>query len=492
MRTIVIALMLVCSLCGIAEQVVAQTKSFPYEAVITDEEIYARSGPGREYYPTSRFHKGDRVTVVRHDPGGWFMIEPPPGSFSWVRQEYLKREGNHGVVIADGQVIAWVGTSFGDDHYVEQRRLPKGELVEILAEKILKDQRGSVPYFKIKPPRGEYRWIPGAKVSTSDKALVGTKSSPQRSDPFATDDSANRARSANAAADDSVERKDTADDSVAVDAARDIPSTPSIEKRPAPTPKDFEENSVASPFRTTDADDHNVNPRKRLVELDAALQDMTRREPRDWDFADLEQGYRELLAHNDTANAATRRLTQINKSKQVQAEYDRIQRLREETTRRDQQLAAAQRSGQPFVPPQSFPGSQPAPQTRETTTDRSSVPARNPSGSTMQPGREPQSAVRSQPATPPRVTTQTPASTTPNKPKFSGAGIIQRSTAPGTPRHVLLHPNGRVLAFLQSDGVDLDKYVGESMGLEGERSYRPELKSDLLIVRGLQPVRLKP
>ena len=40
--------------------------------------------------------------------------------------------------------------------------------------------------------------------------------------------------------------------------------------------------------------------------------------------------------------------------------------------------------------------------------------------------------------------------------------------------------------------MDLSKYVGESMGLEGNRYYRPDLKSDFMVVKSLQPVKLKP
>ena len=60
------------------------------------------------------------------------------------------------------------------------------------------------------------------------------------------------------------------------------------------------------------------------------------------------------------------------------------------------------------------------------------------------------------------------------------------------PQYVLVHPNGQRLAYLQGEGVDLSKYVGESMGLEGERFYRPDLKADFMIVKALQPVKLKP
>jgi hypothetical protein len=80
------------------------------------------------------------------------------------------------------------------------------------------------------------------------------------------------------------------------------------------------------------------------------------------------------------------------------------------------------------------------------------------------------------------------------KPQFDGAGIIQRSAtaAPGQPQHVLLTPNGRVLAYLQGEpGVNLDTYVGQSMGLFGQRSHHPDLSADMLTVRGASPVRLK-
>ena len=142
MRTIVSVLMLVMSLAAFTDQATAQSRSekFPYEAIIADDEVYARSGPDtKRYYPTARLRKGDRVTVIRHDPGGWFMIEPPPGSFAWVRQELVQRQEDRGIIAGDTQVAAWVGTSFGDDHYVEQRRLQPGEEVEILGEKTLKD-----------------------------------------------------------------------------------------------------------------------------------------------------------------------------------------------------------------------------------------------------------------------------------------------------------------------------------------------------------------
>jgi hypothetical protein len=81
----------------------------------------------------------------------------------------------------------------------------------------------------------------------------------------------------------------------------------------------------------------------------------------------------------------------------------------------------------------------------------------------------------------------------PGSPPLDGAGIVQRAatTSPNGPRHVLLAPNGRILAYLQGDrGVNLDAFVGRSMGIMGARAYQPDLQTDLIVVHGMVPVRL--
>jgi hypothetical protein len=83
----------------------------------------------------------------------------------------------------------------------------------------------------------------------------------------------------------------------------------------------------------------------------------------------------------------------------------------------------------------------------------------------------------------------------PGGPALDGAGIIQRAAAPinGAPRHVLLAPNWRILAYLQAErGVNLDAYIGRPMGIMGRRAYKPELQADLIVVRSMMPVRLVP
>lgn len=482
MRTIAIALMLVTSLAVLTNLASAQAQSrnekFPYDAVIADDEVYARSGPGNKpYYPTARLRKGDHVAVIRHDPGGWFMIEPPSGSFAWVRAEFVKRQDDRGVIMSDTQVVAWVGTSFGDDHFVEQRRLQPGEEIEIIGEKTLKDERGEVDYLRIKSPKGHFRWIPGAKIVSSEKQLAAANARARGGDPFSGD---SKSLPVNM-----VSHEPTETGSVAA-GDKSVPAPRDPGRRPAPTPKDLEDDTPL-PFAKSKGEkgktfvplqsEFNNDPQQRLTAVDQQLQEMLKRETRDWDFTAIEAELHDLQANESTAAAASRRLASLSKYKQVKADSDSFARIMEETNRRDAELAAAQRA-------QSAPGTVAPiarPQTSAPSNNVRSAPLTNPSAPnrTIQPGRSTAPAIQSRPAP---------------KGRFGGAGIIQRSGAnqPGVPKYVLMHPNGQRLAYLQPDGVDLDKYLGESMGLDGERTYRPELKSDLIIVKGLQPVKLKP
>ena len=66
----------------------AQIKEFPYEATVVAEEAYIRSGAGESYYPTQKLPRETTVIVHRHDPGGWYMIDPPQGSFSWIPERF--------------------------------------------------------------------------------------------------------------------------------------------------------------------------------------------------------------------------------------------------------------------------------------------------------------------------------------------------------------------------------------------------------------------
>ena len=59
-------------------------QTFPYTAYVAVDDVYVRSGPGQNYYPTDKLKRGQEVEVYRHDPGGWCAVRPSrealPGS----------------------------------------------------------------------------------------------------------------------------------------------------------------------------------------------------------------------------------------------------------------------------------------------------------------------------------------------------------------------------------------------------------------------------
>ena len=119
------------------------SKTFPYKTSVAADDVYVRSGPGQNYYPTDKLKRGQEVEVYRHDPGGWCAIRPVDGSFTWVSGRFLKpTEDNLAVVTEDG-VSARVGSRFSDIREVVQVRLQKGEVVEILERAAARQPAGA-------------------------------------------------------------------------------------------------------------------------------------------------------------------------------------------------------------------------------------------------------------------------------------------------------------------------------------------------------------
>ncbi len=144
------ALALMAMLCGRA----ALGDGFPYVAYVNSADVYVRSGPGRDYYPTDKLAKGEQVEVYRHDPGGWLAIRPPRDSFSWVSARHIDlEEGDLGTANND-RVVVRVGSAFSDVRDVIQVRLDRDEKVQLLEE-----PRSDSPWCKISPPAGEFRWV---------------------------------------------------------------------------------------------------------------------------------------------------------------------------------------------------------------------------------------------------------------------------------------------------------------------------------------------
>jgi uncharacterized protein YgiM (DUF1202 family) len=138
-----------------ASAAAAETTSYPYIAVITDDNVNIRSGPGTNYYHCGKLSSGDKVKVVaaRHS---WSHIVPPAGSFSWISKQYVEIQPNNprtGTVTGDA-VRVYAGSDMLKPMHstTVQMELNSGDKVELLGEE-------QDDYYKIAPPSGAYLWV---------------------------------------------------------------------------------------------------------------------------------------------------------------------------------------------------------------------------------------------------------------------------------------------------------------------------------------------
>jgi hypothetical protein len=263
----------------------AEDQTFPYRAYATSDNVYVRSGPGDNYYPTDKLKAGDEVEVYRHDPGGWFAIRPVPGSFAWVSGRYLQLGKDHLATVTEENVAARVGSRFSDIREVIQVRLHRGELVEVLdAQRPGPATSTAVnPWYKIAPPAGEFRWVSGKylDINSPHDGLLKTQSGG------------------------SATRYNTGE---------------------TPVPRTMS----AAQFQT------EVN----RLELD--LSTMVAEEPAVWQFGELHARSQSLLNQAETAverGRARLLLSKIARFQDIKQRYDRVNALWGQTQRTDRELA---------------------------------------------------------------------------------------------------------------------------------------------------------
>jgi uncharacterized protein YgiM (DUF1202 family) len=444
----------------------AQTPRLPFEATITVNDTYVRSGPGKRFYPTGKLHKGARVTIRRKDLGGWYMIDPPPGSFSWIRAEYVDRTGSGRTGILNAKsVVVRVGSQFGNTRDVEQRRLSTGDEVDILDEATLDTNGVAIRMYKISPPRGEYRWIAGRSVVAADDAI---RSLHDR-DPYRIPSQVQREKP------NSQPNTDSGAQPIASERlfsdAEDVGATNrSVEQRPLVRSRDDRVQQTESSSDNLQAD------QSQLRELDNQFRKMIGSDTATWNLAELERGYRELRNQTDSLAVQQQielRFPALEKYKNIKTEYEKLVTLTNETHKRDAQLLTMQAEINPGTDTQSSA-------TQSSATQSTATQSSDNGGQ-----------VRPQPPTSP---TEPQAKPVPTTRRFVGAGIVQINRFPqqNVPRHVLITPTGRLLAYLQVErGVNLNQYVGRAVGLDGRRWYRADLRADNILVRDVTPVRLR-
>ncbi len=442
--------------CPLAVATAAPIKPFDAEVRAgAGEDAYVRSGPGMEHhYPTLKLSPGDKVHVLRKDPGGWYMIDPPAGSFSWIIAKYVQRNGKQGTVNETGVVVR-VGAFNSTQRDVEQVRLNKGDLVEIIGEETLISEKGKELWLKIKPPRGEHRWIKGSHLvelnPDGTPKVLPPKSTTRK--PIEPPDDGESPAVAVVPPAPSAKSKGPG---ILRDPDFDGEDAPLFghapgKKRPSVDP--FSEE----PEEPSTAQSEEAAIREDLTLLDHELKQILVKSPKDWDLShqleDL-QALKEMSGNSPLTAEIDRRLTKVKT----------YQQLHEDA----QYMARKYNPSAPAGPGNGSDGSR-----REF-----SMPNVN---------RPPEAGVPNDP----RVTTSRPGQPTPPGQRYEGAGIVHRlpNAPPGTPRYVIAAPDRRILCYLDTDpGIDLEKYLGQSVGLNGPRAYDPRLRADRMRVQKLTRV----
>ncbi len=473
--------LLTVSVClAVQSTVSAADVHFPYEAVVQSDGVIVRSGPGERYDPTLKLSSGQRITVHRHDPGGWFVISPPPGSFSWINASYVETTGDgRGIVRAPDQgnglparVVVFIGSQFTNEHKYFGRRLANGDEVTILGEETQQTDRGPVGFYKIQPPRHEYRWVKGDYVVPLSEMGNIAQQPPAKPSPFGS--------------------TATADDPFAgPPLAFDTPSAPPgfpVERKTTLLERELDRAVDKNAVVKSGPPAAQLNEaRSRLFALDDQLRAMLDEGPGFWNLEAMEQSYRDLQASATPGIAGMigTRLNAIEGRKRIKAEYDAFVAITSRTDQRDAELLSLQNTSMTGIPVGSSAVRLGVPQPLETQP--------GPPAATLGP---PSAAASPSPpstnggATPPPVP---PSEVDLNQ--LDGAGIISRLPIPrpGVPQHILVAPDGRLLAYLQADrGVNLDAHLGQSVGVIGRRTQEQRLRSDLIIVQKLTPVQLQP
>lgn len=129
--------------------------AMPFMAEVTGNDVYVRSGPGTNYYHCGKLQRGDKVKVVKTQPG-WSCIMPPPAFFSWIAMQYVAVSLDEPTVafITGNGVWVYTGSDYVEPMHSTSKQvaLNRGDKVRLLGEE--KDD-----YYKIGPPDGAYVWV---------------------------------------------------------------------------------------------------------------------------------------------------------------------------------------------------------------------------------------------------------------------------------------------------------------------------------------------
>ncbi len=323
----------------------AQGPESTYEAKILSDDVYIRSGPSRNHYPTGKLRPGDRVTVHRHEPGGWLMISPPPGSFDWIAadnvqlvQQPTANSPARGTVRVN-QAVVRIGSGIEENSREYWHvSLSRGKSVTILGEKIFDTPQGPKRWYKIAPPAGDHRWILGQFV---DRIGNGANNA----DPF---DNQNQDRDLPAPDRRQKRQRKRAQQMLTEQEERfsdydlDAETEGGLKERKlVRIDEPAQISDKAGSVRTGPSQEELQDDRARISNLDARFREILRRETEQWDFTALEQDYKNLqrsAAHDAIGRQINLRLRKVAQYKKVKAEHDEFIRLTKESDEREARI----------------------------------------------------------------------------------------------------------------------------------------------------------
>jgi hypothetical protein len=149
----------------------AEPATAPQEATLT-RETEVRSGPSPEFYVTTKLPAGSRVHIVKELEGGWLGIEPPPGSFNWVKDVLIERHGNTAIVLSDASLLVGSKEVNKQPSALSTIKVKAGSQVVIL-DTAMNDADGLV-WWPIQPPPAELRYIAADAVKASSAVQAAT------------------------------------------------------------------------------------------------------------------------------------------------------------------------------------------------------------------------------------------------------------------------------------------------------------------------------
>lgn len=135
----------------------------PVEMTIVPDEVEIRSGPTMTHYATSKLRRGERVFIRPDWKGqpGWLAINPPPGSFSWIRANCVTPVNSQiGAVDKETRIMP-ASSLVRQKLNVETITVKPGTQVVILDKAYLMEGESWLP---IVPPVTDVRYIHASDV----------------------------------------------------------------------------------------------------------------------------------------------------------------------------------------------------------------------------------------------------------------------------------------------------------------------------------------